>query len=211
MEVSAKATGARIAEKREAMGISQEAFAKEIGISRPKISLVEIGERTLTSVELAQAAKILNVSSDYLLGLSDLETPDISIQSVCSYTGLPEAAIKQLQQYGKSSLQFLPRDSIESGSAKGEAITAGESLAKLLEVRSFYRFLLSIGQTGRLVSQCEEALKTSKDLLWLQDRLDYSLYSVERQAERLLQEIYGTEDLMKRLDEAVMQSHSQER
>ena len=72
MEVSAKATGARIAEKREAMGISQEAFAKEIGISRPTISLVEIGERTLTSVELAQAAKILNVSSDYLLGLSDL-------------------------------------------------------------------------------------------------------------------------------------------
>lgn len=209
MEVSAKATGARIAEKREAMGISQEAFAKEIGISRPKISLVEIGERTLTSVELAQAAKILNVSSDYLLGLSDLETPDISIQSVCSYTGLPEAAVKQLQQYGKSSIQFLPRDSLELGLGKGDVVTAGESLAKLLEAESFYRFLLSIGQTERLVSQCEEALKTSENLLWLQDRLDYSLYATGRQAERLLQELYGTEDLMKKLDEAIMRYNLQ--
>jgi transcriptional regulator with XRE-family HTH domain len=41
-------------------------------------------------------SKLYNVSTDYLLGLTDVKTNDTTLQSVCEYTGLSEEAIKTI-------------------------------------------------------------------------------------------------------------------
>lgn len=45
---------------------------------------------------LAAIAEYFGVSTDWLLGLSDVRTPDIKTQAICSYTGLSEQAVFEL-------------------------------------------------------------------------------------------------------------------
>lgn len=45
---------------------------------------------------LAAIAKYFGVSTDWLLGLSDVRTPDIKTQAICNYTGLSEHAVFEL-------------------------------------------------------------------------------------------------------------------
>ena len=48
---------------------------------------------------LLKIAKYYNVSTDYLLGISDVKTTNISIRAISKYTGLSENAIVQLYMY----------------------------------------------------------------------------------------------------------------
>ena len=61
----------RIKELRIGHGLSQEALGDIIGISKPAVSDIERMRRTTTIEKLAELASYFNVSSDYLLGLSD--------------------------------------------------------------------------------------------------------------------------------------------
>ena len=45
---------------------------------------------------LIKIALFFGCSLDYLIGLSDVKTPDASIQAICEYTGLSEDAVRQL-------------------------------------------------------------------------------------------------------------------
>lgn len=75
----------RIAEVRKERGISQQAMAKKLGVTQPIISRYERGELRIHAELLAKIAKLLDTSSDELLGLtpvkrtqpkSDLDTAD---------------------------------------------------------------------------------------------------------------------------------------
>ena len=68
-----KALSTRLAEKRKEMKITQGELAKATNINKDKIIYAEqnINGRLLKIEELAEIAKYLNVSVDYLLGLSD--------------------------------------------------------------------------------------------------------------------------------------------
>lgn len=52
---------------------------------------------------LIKMAQFFNCSLDYLIGLSDVQTPDAEIQAICEYTGLSESAIECLH-YNNESL-----------------------------------------------------------------------------------------------------------
>ncbi|MBN2460923.1 MAG: DUF4065 domain-containing protein [Candidatus Cloacimonetes bacterium] len=52
---------------REKMGISQELFSKQIGVSREVVSNIENGKRKITAEELKVISKILNIPAQYLL------------------------------------------------------------------------------------------------------------------------------------------------
>jgi len=58
----------RVKALREQKGMSQEALARRIGISRPALSQIENGERRVTTGELVRMSKEFDVSAGVLLG-----------------------------------------------------------------------------------------------------------------------------------------------
>ena len=63
--------GERVRRRRMALGLSQTDFAKQAGIPVPRLSSIEHGHQSIYIERLIELAKALNVSADYLLGLSD--------------------------------------------------------------------------------------------------------------------------------------------
>lgn len=61
----------RLREARERLGISQRELARRCGMSDVQIGRYEKGLIDPTSTSLKQMAQTLNLSSDYLLGLTD--------------------------------------------------------------------------------------------------------------------------------------------
>lgn len=77
-------------------GISQTELAKEFDCNKQYISLIESGDRDLSITMLERYAGFFNVSTDYLLGRTDIKSTDTTMQSVCEYTGLNEDNVKML-------------------------------------------------------------------------------------------------------------------
>ena len=65
----------RLKEVRRAMGMTQEQLEAISGVSQSAISKVERLESNLTGDNLAAVARALEVSTDYLLGLTDDPRP----------------------------------------------------------------------------------------------------------------------------------------
>ena len=100
-----KKMGKRIRELRG--NISQDKCADALGISRGALSFYENGDRKPDAEIIFKMADYFNVSSDYLIGLSDYKTTDTNLQVACKYTGLSEKAILQLQEYYTTNLNTL--------------------------------------------------------------------------------------------------------
>ncbi len=72
----------RLQDYRVKRGYTQETFAAELGIEKKQISRWETGSTIPGSDKLAQIAKVLRVSTDYLLGLTDDPTPHMRIDNL---------------------------------------------------------------------------------------------------------------------------------
>lgn len=70
--------GEKINELRNKNNITQLALAKELGVSRSSVNAWEIGISMPTIDRLIDIAEYFHVSVDYLLGLNDRLTIDIS-------------------------------------------------------------------------------------------------------------------------------------
>ena len=78
-------------------GLNQIDFASFLGISRPTVGFYETGKRVPDVEILSKIASKCNVSSDYLVGLTDCATPDVETQAVCKKYGLTEEALERLR------------------------------------------------------------------------------------------------------------------
>ena len=88
---------ARLRETMLSKGITQQELGEQIGKSRQAVAQYWNGSSSPDWATIAAIAKYLNVSSDYLLGLSEVASPDATIQGICNYTGLNEDAVYTLQ------------------------------------------------------------------------------------------------------------------
>lgn len=85
----------RLKEIRLKRGLTQENFAKQINISPSSISLYERGDREPNLSTLIIIAKVLDVSTDYLLGLTDIE-------SSSTHTITPEGVKQLIESFMKA-------------------------------------------------------------------------------------------------------------
>lgn len=72
----------RLKATRVRSGYTQEALAQEIGTDKKQISRWEGGIFTPNTETLIKIAQILNISTDYLLGLSDDPMPNMRIDNM---------------------------------------------------------------------------------------------------------------------------------
>lgn len=70
--------GDRIKETREKNNFTQSALAKKFGISRSAVNAWELGVSIPSAQYLIGLANLFKVSTDYLLGLDQKETIDVS-------------------------------------------------------------------------------------------------------------------------------------
>jgi len=80
-------------------GISQYQFAKDIGTTSQNVSHYCLGNSTPHPSMLVVIARKLNVSIDYLMGLTDNESINPEIRSISAYTGLTTDSIEALHKY----------------------------------------------------------------------------------------------------------------
>lgn len=101
-------TGKIIKELREKKGESQEQLAEALQApNRETIARWENGSRDLKREHIISIAKHFNVSTDYLLGLSDNSTTNPDITNACNTTGLNEEAVRKLNKYSKCKWKNL--------------------------------------------------------------------------------------------------------
>ena len=84
--------------------VKVQQLADCLGCSTQAINQYKQGTSFPKMENLIKIAEFYNCSLDYLIGLSDVKSPDAEIQSVCEYTGLSQNAVKTLNSCTKSSL-----------------------------------------------------------------------------------------------------------
>lgn len=83
---------------------NQREVAEEIGISKQTISFYVNGKRLPDIDTVYKLSKFFQISSDYLLGLSDVHSFDLDVKAIHETIGLSDKAIEKLKGYHK----YLP-------------------------------------------------------------------------------------------------------
>ena len=93
----------RLSKLREEMNLNKKEVAKALNMPYTTYLNYENNEREPNSETLIQISQFFNVSIDYLLGISEVKTPDATVQQIHKSTGLTEKAIKNIQIFCLSS------------------------------------------------------------------------------------------------------------
>lgn len=128
---------ARLKELRDQKGQTQEQFAKSlselygVSTSRGSISFYEKAERTADVEFVAAVAKYCNVSTDYLVGITESRTIDTNIKSICEATGLKEEIVKGLLSMNRCKKLRIELDALLTQARINESPRKGEVLYDL--------------------------------------------------------------------------------
>jgi len=77
---------------------NQKKLAEQLGVKQQTISYYRHGQSTPDAENLVKIARHYGVSTDYLLGLSDVKATNTDIKAVYEYTGLHEDTIERLHE-----------------------------------------------------------------------------------------------------------------
>jgi len=92
-------------------GVSQAQVGEAIGAQRQTVSLYKLGQSKPDIESLAKIARFFGVTSDYLIGLSDENVPDLDVRAIVEKTGLSVPAVKVLQEC-HHSVESTPEDEV---------------------------------------------------------------------------------------------------
>ena len=84
--------------------ITQDELAAKIGKTKQSVSQYVNGDSEPGYETLVKIADFFSVSTDYLLGISNIKTPDTTAQAVIEYTGLSEDNISTLHRMRKAAV-----------------------------------------------------------------------------------------------------------
>ena len=81
---------------RESLKLSQEDVGRYLGVTRSAVSAIEVGKNTISVSILIKLSKLFNVSTDYLLGLSNDKINTDKTIDVSSLSNQEILALRQL-------------------------------------------------------------------------------------------------------------------
>ena len=168
----------RLVELRESRGISQQVLADDLEITRQSLSLYEKAKRTINIDLLVKIAKYFNVSTDYLLGLTNVkkvQTPEDEIlKIVCDATGLTVEALRyilviQTQGY---------IDILNNLLSHGYLISVLESIDNCLNRADSFFNNLSISAKNEILKEYQNDIEQSLYILKLFATHDYDVFNI---------------------------------
>lgn len=178
----------------------QQDLADFLRIKRQTVSLYMSGLSMPDASQIRGIAYFFNVSADYLLGLSDSESLDDSVQSVHSITGLSESAINYLKQLKRMADNPPDGNSLIGEYAKGRialnsAFISDYGIMGLIEL--YIPRLIRLKKTGlnedeeKIFEDSEQAVR-----FYLSEAQDYIMSFLEKFADMQngLIEVGSTDD-----------------
>lgn len=152
--------------------------ANNINVTRQAVSAYQDGSSQPTADTLLKIANYFDVSTDYLLGKSDVQTSDITIKGICEYTGLSEKTVEKLSTFAEYNKKYPELDNtlehldtfIQSG-----AISMFKHLDEYLISVRFCKYLelkypnIDFNSFGGIVINANKNTVTSIDRIQLSD------------------------------------------
>lgn len=173
------------------------------------------GKRSVTMDFLKKYAQYFGVSSDYLLGLSDVPTTDKDLQFVCNYTGLNEDTIRWFRHSGKYITAFIEYLIRENLSLKSDQFTIKfddnsyykieihELYDAIKQLRNIEEYKSKLKEIGKRLSKVDpnsnESIDLSYEIHELEDKkelaemmLNGSKYTISQDFNNLLSDFIKT-------------------
>ena len=155
-------------------GVTITALADKLEISRQAVSQYQDGSTQPNLQSLAEIAKYFGVSTDWLLGLTDVRTPNMDVRAIANYTHLSDKAIERLNSL----------TAIEGGDMYLIMLSA------MIESPELYRL---IGQIRYYIDRLAEYEASSKDDPAAFDAAEHKItserYGVTYSFEKLLNDV----------------------
>ena len=95
----------RLRELMDTREVRTEDFANAVGISSSAVRMWHTGYARPDLEKIPAICKFFDVSSDYLLGLSSVESVDIETRDMCEKTGLNQGALLNLLRIASSTAE----------------------------------------------------------------------------------------------------------
>lgn len=119
----------RLIKLREEMKKTKKEVADALGMPYNTYSNYESNLREPNSAVLIKIADFYNVSTDYLLGLSNIKSVDTDVQTACKVTGLSEENVRLLSKFDmhKDIINYFLGASTEEQDAKDLTIMSSNN------------------------------------------------------------------------------------
>ena len=169
----------RVKKLRNERKLTQNDLAEMMNCNRQKIADWERGKACPSASDLIILSDIFKVSTDYLLGISTIQTKDKDLRFVCDYTRLSEESIKMLHsEWGVSC-----SDIIDFLLGAGNYHDFWDLCNKIRQYRTKYRSLLDYREDvinnnsmkPTSIEQLETIIKTCDTLLDDRDLTEFKL------------------------------------
>lgn len=166
----------RFYELRKNLNFSQAEFAAFLEIPTGSVGGYENGDKTPNSATLYKIAKKCNISTDYLLGIAEVQNTNKELQDVYNYIGLDEKVIKRLHEI-KLAISEETTDDVfaESLQARNESLKnridfynfflLNDEFLNVVEFAASYKKTISIIHSFLLSASCNLDIKQTSDFL----------------------------------------------
>ncbi len=182
-----KAIGGRISQIREKRGITQENLSEMLGIKREKLAKWETGLQDFKTQDIVDLSKVLKISSDYLLGLSDKPTNDKDFADIADYLNITLTAAHVLKK-GTISSQFYLREARGSKKPCEFAAYFYNNISLFLEEieKDIIDFFSSMPKDRFKKKDIEKAYEFRRNLMVRYFMFDKSLPNLSEYIDRLI-------------------------
>lgn len=175
---------ARFKELRESAGLKQAEIGEKLGVSRGAISFYENCDRTPDIEFAVKVATFFNVSTDWLLGLSEYK--DMTYRGLTAEDmGLSEQATTVLSTYQRLGAQQLLRT--VNSLLEAESLTHGHTLLQIVAAYLYFgkevECIYKIAENGDIVvkSQSDGATQNNATNDYLTDLFCGTLLTIDDQ------------------------------
>jgi len=170
----------------ESTGTKQKELAQFLDVKPQTVSLYVQGQSFPDVNNLAKIARFFNVSADYLIGLSEVQTVDVNIQAVCKISGLSEKAINALNRADSDELDFISflieRHISSDVSSMAYGCAIDKRMIKALDEK-YQTVGLDADTVRKMIIGSDDVCKAFNEVKRLQERVDTRLWRCHKTLE----------------------------